>query len=247
MNRRLKNILFIVSVVILTACAVGVIIYAVNKYKEYSKKDDNIDISELESKALDSLEMPEDIKNAGLVANVGDIEQPNGYGVVRKIENLPDMDLPDVEVGIGDIDFNVDASTATRDIKIRGNYSDEEKKGIASAIKRVDDEKYECYVSWHFGDAISESNYSILVVACGMLLEDRLNREEAGRYSVVADILTPESMEASGLVACYEIDEWGYITIAADITIQDLNNMTEIQEIRTFKVYFDGEYLTFAE
>lgn len=238
MSKRKSNIIFTVVVLILLIICAAVIWFAYTRFRKLEEPERVPYVQEnppMPSDMVDAREMVKDNK---------DILQPEGYGVEKSVDSVADIYIDQSVIDeVGDVNF--DDTAATVKTEVRGDYTDEEKKVISEKIEKDSSTgRYITHINWSSSRELSDNNYKTFVVVAGKMLEDELNKEVPGRYVVTANPMTAETLKGSGLVAYYDVDYDGYLTVAYDATILDLVNRTEVQEIRTSTFYYDGIYLT---
>lgn len=253
-----KKIGYFVLVIVLLVAAVLCGIFVYRSYKranpvkpEESEASTEVDISQL----------PPEYQDVGEeLGKVGNIAQPEGFGVERPITDYgtseTQSDVGSVDTGgLGSIkvdpieDKDPNEQGGIDPATILGPIPQTIKEDVATYIEKDDDEKYRTYVSWTNQERrrFSEENYYIVLIAVSKILEDKLNANDPGRYRVVPSMPNVERLEVAGLYAYWEIDDYGYLSIVGDFITQDLKSQTEVEEVKVYTVYYEGEYLTIKE
>lgn len=240
MSKKKSNVIFAVCLIVLIILCTVVIWFAYSRYKALKE-----DVQERTPYVQSNPPMPEDMIGAKeMITDNKNIIQPEGYGVERSISEVADITIDQSLIDdIGNLDFD-DMESSTVKTEVVGDYTEEEKRIIGNKIEKdVTTGRYITHINWSSSKELSDNNYKAFVVVAGKMLQDELNSSNAGRYQVIANPMQPDTLEGSGLVAYFDIDSDGYLTIAYDATIRDLVNRTEVQEIRTCTLYYDGIYL----
>lgn len=237
MSDRVKNIAFYVVAVVLI---LGIGFAGFLAYRNFKAvKSVSTDVAQETIAPPEVGPMPEEMEQAVAVSD-DNISQPTGYGVTRPLTKLDDGNVPGAGLsGVGDLEFNVDT-----DLVIRGSLgAGESAETINSYVKKAEPGKYECYVNWSRSKELSTDMYSTLVATVGMILEDEMNMQSPGRYEVIAEDVPVSALIDGSVTAVYEVDEWGFLTIVADVTIRDLQEETEVEELKAYTLYYDDAYL----
>lgn len=227
----MKKVTKVIGLLILLLVAVGCAIYMFNDYKSSSIANDKVEfVSENKPKE----ELP--VANVATSSNA----QPKGYGVEREITGELKNNQQS-SGGVGSIDFSgVGANT----FDIVGKLA-EDKDTIMSMIKK-ENKVYTSSIDWTYGN-ISVDQYKALIAACGQMYEDELNEEQLGRYTVEANIPPADAVDEMGIEVLFDVDENGYLTLWTDIITRDSRDNSEIEEIKSFTLYYDGNVLTFKK
>lgn len=182
-----------------------------------------------------------------------DLKLPSYYGVEREIYNVDEVDmsdLPEVEQNVGDISFNdIDIPESRKEgslssSQIDGNWTDDEKEKIARKIK-VHENGYAPNINWSKNKSLSNEQYNVLLICIGETLERKLN--ESGNYNVIVNYPDSNIMQKAGIPYYYEFDDYGYLSMWCDVTTQNLDTNKEIQELKYYTIYYDGEVIGIKE
>lgn len=226
----MKKVVKIVALLILLLVAAGCAIYMFKDYKSLSK----IDVDEVIMETQERVELP--VANVATSSNA----QPDGYGVERKITGELKNNNQSTG-GVGAIDFTgVGDST----FSIIGRLA-EDKETILSMVKK-ENKVYTSSIDWTYGN-ISVDQYKALIVVCGLMYEDELNENQFGRYTVESNIPPADVIDEMGIQVLFDVDEEGYLTLWADIITRDSHDSTEVEEIKSFTLYYDGNVLKFKK
>lgn len=203
-------------------------------------------------------ETPEEYKETVAdIATVEKVDQPSGLGVERELTDYSQFNIGSVNTadmsGVGNV--QIDAGLASSDhtgqlvmSDIKVPLSDAQKEDIASYITKDGSGLYSPKVNWARNkNKIDETQYYVLLATVGKMVEDKLNEGNAGRYSVIASMPSMELLNEAGLDVYWTTDDYGFLSIAGDFVIQDLQRQTEVEEIRVYTLYYDGIYLAIKE
>ena len=233
-NRRCRTlkskIVKSLALVILLVVAAGCAYYSINEY--LSSKSNRLGDEEV---VTETKEAEFEIAN---VASASDA-QPSGYGVEREITG--ELKTNNKATGVGGIDFS---GVGEDTFQIIGKLA-EDKELIQSMIEK-ENKVYTSTINWTYGN-ISVEQYKALIVACGAMYEDELNNGQGMRYTVEASIPPADSVDEMGIEVLFDVDEEGYLTLWADIITRDSVSNTEVEEIKSFTLYYTGNVLTFKK
>lgn len=227
----MKKVIKVAGLLILLLVAAGCAIYMFNDYKSSSVK--NEDENEIVMETQERVELP--------VANVASASdaQPAGYGVEREITG--ELKNSDTTGGVGSIDFS---GVGDDTFSIVGKLA-EDKETIQSMVKK-ENKVYTSSIDWTYGN-ISVDQYKALVAVCGLMYEDELNEGQMGRYTVESNIPPADAVDEMGIEVLFDVDAEGYLTLWTDIITRDSRDNVEVEEIKSFTLYYDGNVLRFKK
>lgn len=175
--------------------------------------------------------VPKDIASV----KVATASQPSGYGVRRPLTGELKSDS---KKSMGDINFD---GLENETFEILGKLS-ADKDVIHSLIKK-EDKNYTSTINWTNPKDLTIDDYKALMVVCGQITEDELNKEQAGRYTVVVDIPPSDKMDELGAKILFDVDDEGYLTLWTDVTTKDSRDSTEIEELKSYTLYYEGNII----
>ena len=166
----------------------------------------------------------------------GEFEQPEGMGIERQIT--------DIDAYSGMASIKLSGGNGKNQLTLVNN-DDEVIIAAEQLVEVVDKGKYKCSIDWYEYE-ISTTDYYVLLSLVGKMYEDKLN-ENTDNYIVITNQPTMEQLQEVNIPVFFDIDKEGYLTLYCDIITQDKSNNTEVEEIKAFTVYYEGDILTFKE
>lgn len=201
---------------------IGISLFIIRENKDI--KEISINKEETTLEVIDWVKPPKD----------GEYKQPDGMGKKRTIsqDSTSNNGMASIKINKNE---NKNIITVIDDEKVI--------EAIEEKVEEVEDGKYRLMIDWYDYDLSSE-DYYVLLSIIGEMYKDEVNKD-SDNYNIIVKQPNIEDLREIGIPVFFDIDSDGYLTVYCDIITQDIKAGTEIEEIKEFTVYYEGDILTF--
>lgn len=223
---RHRKVVLIVLAILISIASIAFAIISIVKYNNIHVKLPIIgDVSKLTKDDVASI--TSDIDES--------ISAEFGYGVERPISG--ELKSVSSNKSLGDLDFNDLEAGAKDKLLIVGQLAYESEE-INTYLEKKEKE-YHSTIDWTYGN-LTNVQYDSLLAVCGLIEEDRLNENEAGRYTVEAKRPDINYLNAQGIDVMFDLDDENRMLIWVDLITRDSKTETEVEDVKLITVYYEA-------